>query len=86
VAVDANWRGGTFYYVQGDPRQFEPAYVLVNPRVSLAGADETWQISLWAKNVGNKQYYREIFNDGASVIGFPAAPRQIGATFSYHWH
>jgi len=86
VAVDANWRGGTFYYVQGDPRQFEPAYVLVNPRVSLAGADETWQISLWAKNVGNKQYFREIFNDGASVIGFPAGPRQIGATFSYHWH
>jgi hypothetical protein len=25
------------------------------------------------------------FNDGGSVIGFPAAPRQIGATFSYRW-
>ncbi|MDB6091380.1 MAG: TonB-dependent receptor [Gammaproteobacteria bacterium] len=85
VVVDANWRGGTFYYVQGDPRQFQPAYVLVDPRLTLSDAADVWKISLWAKNVTNKKYYREIFNDGASVIGFPAAPRQIGASFSYHW-
>ena len=86
VAVDANWRGGTFYYVQGDPRQFEPAYVLVDPRITVAGPKERWKVSLWAKNVTNKHYFREIFNDGASVVGFPAAPRQIGATFDYSWH
>ena len=86
VEVDANYRGGTFYYVQGDPRQFEPARVLVNPRITLGGADDVWTLSMWAKNVTNKQYFGEIFNDGGSVVGFPAAPRQIGATFSYHWH
>ncbi len=86
VAVDANLRGGTSYYVQGDPRQFEPAYVLVDPRITIAGPKERWKVSLWAKNVTNKHYFREIFNDGASVVGFPAAPRQIGATFDYSWH
>jgi iron complex outermembrane receptor protein len=84
--IDANYRGGTFYYVQGDPRQFEPAYILVNPRVTLGGPGDVWKLSVWAKNVTNKQYFSEIFNDGGSVIGFPAAPRQVGATLSYRWH
>jgi iron complex outermembrane recepter protein len=86
VEVDANYRGGTFYYVQGDPRQFEPARALVNPRITLGGPGDVWKLSVWAKNVTNKQYFSEIFNDGGSVIGFPAAPRQVGATFSYRWH
>ena len=86
AGVDANWRGSTYYYVQNSPLQFEPAYVLVNPRFTLTGRGDSWSLSLWAKNVGNRHYFREIFNDGGSIIGFPAAPRQIGATFSYHWH
>ena len=86
VEVDASYRGGTFYYVQGDPRQFEAARTLVNPRLTLGGPDDVWKLSVWAKNVTNKQYFSEIFNDGGAVIGFPAAPRQVGATFSYHWH
>jgi iron complex outermembrane recepter protein len=86
VEIDANYRGGTFYYVQGDPRQFQPGYVLVNPRITLGGPGDVWKISVWAKNVTNKQYFSEIFNDGGSVVGFPAAPRQIGATLSYRWH
>ena len=86
VEIDANYRGGTFYYVQGDPRQFEPARTLVNPRITLGGPGDIWKLSVWAKNVTNKQYFSEIFNDGGSVVGFPAAPRQIGATFSYRWH
>ncbi|MBS0373467.1 MAG: TonB-dependent receptor [Proteobacteria bacterium] len=85
AAVDANWRGGTFYYVQNTPDQFQAAYVLVDPRLTLSGPGDVWKLSLWAKNATNKRYYREIFNDGGSVIGFPAAPRQIGLTYSYRW-
>jgi len=85
AGIDVNWRGGTFYYVQNTPDQFEPAYVLINPRLTLGGPGDVWKLALWAKNASNKHYYREIFNDGGSVIGFPAAPRQIGLTYSYRW-
>ncbi len=85
AGFDVNWRGGTFYYVQNTQDQFEPAFVLIDPRVTLAGPGDTWSASLWAKNATNKHYFREIFNDGGSVVGFPAAPRQVGATFNYHW-
>ncbi len=86
VVLDANYRGDTFYYVQGDPRQHIGGYALLNPSVALSDPTDRWKVSVWAKNALNKQYFREIFNDGGSVIGFPAAPRQIGATFSYRWH
>ncbi len=85
AAVDVNWRGGTFTYVQNTQLQFVPAYVLIDPRLTLGSADDVWSLSLWAKNVTDKFYFREIFNDGGSVIGFPAPPRQVGATFNYHW-
>jgi iron complex outermembrane recepter protein len=85
AGFDLNWRGGTFYYVQGDPRQFEPAYVLINPHVSLSDNADVWKATLWVKNLTNKHYFSEIFNDGGSVIGFPAAPRTVGATLSYHF-
>jgi iron complex outermembrane recepter protein len=85
AGVDANWRGGTYYYVQNDPRQFIPAYFLWNPRFTLAGPGEVWSVKFWMKNASNKLYFREIFNDGGSVIGFPAPPRTFGATFSYRW-
>lgn len=86
VILDANYRGDTFYYVQGDPRQHIGGYALVNPSVALGARDDIWKLTIWAKNALDKVYFREIFNDGGSVIGFPAAPRQIGATFAYRWH
>jgi outer membrane receptor protein involved in Fe transport len=60
-------------------------YDLFNPSIALGDRADIWKLSVWAKNALNKLYFREIFNDGGSVIGFPAAPRQIGATFSYRW-
>jgi len=85
MILDANYRGDTFYYVQGDPRQHIGGYGLFNPSIALGDPADIWKLSIWAKNALNKLYFREIFNDGGSVIGFPAAPRQIGATFSYRW-
>ena len=85
MILDANYRGDTFYYVQGDPRQHIGGYGLFNPSIAVGDPADIWKLSVWAKNALDKLYFREIFNDGGSVIGFPAAPRQIGATFSYRW-
>ena len=46
---------------------------------SLIGTGISYHSNLSAKQT-NKQHFSEIFNDGGSVIGFPAAPRQIDRT------
>ena len=38
------------------------------------------------KNAGNRHYFREIFDDAADVIGFPAPPLTYGFSVSYRWH
>jgi hypothetical protein len=45
----------------------------------LVGAGISYHWSLSAKRT-NKQHFGEIFNDGGSVIGFPAALRQLDRT------
>jgi iron complex outermembrane recepter protein len=85
ASLEANFRGGTYYYVQNDPRQFQGGYWLYGPRATLNDPAGKWSVSAWIKNAGNKHYFSEIFNDGGSVIGFPAAPRVIGVTLDYHW-
>ena len=85
LAIDVNYRSGTNYYVQADPRQFQPGYALVAPRLTLSPDNAGWSASIWAKNVTNHHYFREIFNDGGSVVGFPAAPRTFGVTATYKW-
>ena len=85
TAVEVNFRGATQYYVQNDPRQIQGGYWLFSPRVTYTDASGRWDVALWAKNAGDKRYFREIFNDAAAVVGFPAPPRVIGLTFNYHW-
>ena len=86
AALEANFRGGTYYYVQNDPRQYQGGYWLYGPRATLTPPSGRWSAALWAKNAGDKRYFREIFNDAAAVVGFPAPPRVIGVTFDYHWN
>jgi hypothetical protein len=73
------------YYVQNTQDLFEPTYVLTDPRFTIAQPGDVWKLSTWAKNATDKDHFREIINDGASVIGFPAAPRQVALTYGYHW-
>lgn len=84
VAIDSNFRGNTYTYVQNTALQHNPSYYLVNPRLSLSGPDNNpWKITAWCKNCTDHHYYGEIFNDASAVIGFPAAPRTFGVTLSY---
>ena len=85
ASLEANFRGGTYYYVQNDPRQYQGGYWQYAPRLALSDASGLWNLSVYSKNAGDKRYFREIFNDGGSVIGFPAPPRTVGVTLDYHW-
>ncbi len=83
--LEADYRGSTYYYVQNTPLQRQEGYWLFNPRLVLSGPADKWSATLFMKNAGNRHYYREIFNDGGSVIGFPAPPLTYGVSFSYRW-
>jgi iron complex outermembrane receptor protein len=62
----------------------QDAHTVVNGRVGWQAADQEWEISVYGRNLTDKEY----FNGKLSLIGFfgreqgnPAAPREFGVTF-----
>ncbi|MFA5495892.1 MAG: TonB-dependent receptor [Porticoccaceae bacterium] len=65
-----------------------PAYGLVNAQATLRFDDGNWELSLWGKNLADKEYYTSVSNFytafGASTW-YKGAPRTFGASVRYSW-
>ncbi len=85
TSVDANYQDDIFYSISNNPNQLQKGYMVANARFAIIDADDQWSVTAWVKNLTDKDYFGEIFSDGALAVGFPAAPRTIGITFTYHW-
>ena len=58
-----------------------PSYGLFNARIGLRNDNGLWDISVWARNLGDKQYFQAL-NPGAFglVTGTIGDPRTVGVT------
>ncbi len=62
-------------------------YTLVNGRIALLGADDSWELALWGKNLTDEDYREHVF-----VVDFFAitgdlynTPRTYGVTYTYNF-
>ncbi len=87
VVVDASWQDDVSYTSADDSNklQQQDAYSLVNGRIIIGSNANDWTLSLWGKNLGDKEYFSEIYNDDGIVPGFAGAPRTFGLTASKNW-
>jgi outer membrane receptor protein involved in Fe transport len=77
------------------PSKEQEAMVLVNGRVGLSNAEETWTVEVWSSNLFDKDYVQVGFNgpyqvdennDAVSVYdAFLGAPRTFGATVRFKY-
>jgi iron complex outermembrane receptor protein len=59
---------------------------LLDASVTVSPMDDTWEISLWARNLTDKQYYSSDFTDFLGVDCVQAAaPRTYGVTFTLNF-
>ena len=81
--VNYAYRGATYGTLDASEYARIPAYSLTNlsAGVKVKNGSTRWDISVWAKNVFDKQYYTSMWNTSPSayntVIG---TPRQVGLT------
>jgi len=76
------------YYTSDDSRySLIDSYGLVNLQVGLKGQNERWEVSLWARNLLDKNYFTAlnapsggVFGTGY-VVGTVGDPRTFGVTF-----
>ena len=65
----------------------QEAYWLVNARLGLTNARDTWELAAWARNLADEAYFSQIFRSGtaAALSAVAGSPRTYGveATFRF---
>jgi outer membrane receptor protein involved in Fe transport len=65
------------------PFKLQPAYTLVNARLTVGAVSKRWQVELWGNNLTNKTYMQVGFDapiQTGSYNAFLGAPRTFGLT------
>jgi iron complex outermembrane recepter protein len=82
--IEYTYRSSSYYNSDDSVYSLIRGYGLVNIHMSLGPPSEHWQISLWARNVLNKEYFSALSAGGVFGAGYVAGsigdPRTYGAT------
>ena len=82
--IEYNFRSSSYYTTDDSAYSLIDGYGLVNLHVSVGSSSDRWQLSLWARNVFNKEYLTSLSVGGAFAAGYVAGvvgdPRMYGAT------
>ncbi len=82
--IEYTFRSDSYYNSDDSAYSLIRGYGLVNIHMSVGPPSEHWQISFWAKNVLNKEYFSALSAGGVFGAGYVAGtvgdPRTYGAT------
>jgi iron complex outermembrane recepter protein len=82
--IEYTFRSSSYYNSDDSAYSLIRGYGLVNIHMSVGQPSEHWQISLWARNVLNKEYFSALSAGGVFGAGYVAGsigdPRTYGAT------
>lgn len=94
IALDASYTGeaNTDYEgvdsdgnAQYDDRFIMDSYTLINARIGLYDADETWGVYLWARNLTDEFYTNNTLMQTDMIVRYAGMPRTVGINFNYNW-
>jgi len=65
---------------------FQPAFTLLNARLSFRPGNGNFDVSLYVRNLTNKRYLRNIAVQAPSAIGYPGDPLTAGINVMWKLH
>ena len=84
---DITWYDDQFFDAFNSPSHFEESYAVANSSLSWYSADDKWNVSVFAENIGDTEYRTFSFDlaflqFSTDVIG---KPRWVGGKVGYSW-
>jgi iron complex outermembrane recepter protein len=69
----------------GTPSSFYTinAYALVDGNIGIHSANNTWRLTIWAKNLFNKYYWTNAIQSYDTFVRYAGRPAEYGATLRY---
>ncbi|MBU3068391.1 TonB-dependent receptor [Aestuariicella sp. G3-2] len=88
LVTDFNYQDSVFKTADNKPQLASESYTLWNANVILTPNSDQWSLSLWGKNLSNKEYVVEAFDqegDGNYIFAY-GMPRTYGVSLNYNWN
>jgi iron complex outermembrane receptor protein len=81
-SADVNFRTGAYPQFNPAKASWQPAYALVNGRITFEPAHSRWSFAIWGKNLTNKRYmvFGQTAGSADVSVGWFGRPLEAGAT------
>jgi iron complex outermembrane recepter protein len=81
---DVSWQGRVFFTPLNDPIETQRAYRLVHLRAGFEPRGRRWEVAVYVRNLGNRQYITGTSNVALPAFtGRPGEPRHWGTQFTF---
>lgn len=77
IQGEANYQSEQFFSIYNTNAESQAGYTLINGRLSLVDKDERWEVSLFGKNLTNKDYLVNVYSL-AEEVAQRGMPRYLG--------
>ncbi|PQM27684.1 hypothetical protein CVO77_03695 [Sphingopyxis lindanitolerans] len=83
--VDYSWVDDAYFEASNIPQQLWPSHDNLDARLSIAGPDEQWELSVWGKNLTDELVptYVTYFGPFRQILTPYAPPRTYGVTLAF---
>ena len=85
LRADYASKGAQFFENDNRPVSLEPSFSLLNASVRFVSADESWNVTLWGKNLNNELYRVNSISVADSGFTRIGPPRTWGLTFKAYF-
>lgn len=62
---------------------YQPSYGLFNARLTYTPPGGNWDLSLYGKNLGDEEYFRNVALSGPTGVGAPGDPMTVGVALNW---
>jgi iron complex outermembrane receptor protein len=85
VNVNVNYRFTDDQRAELEPWAVQPKFNLLDARVTWTNSDDTFDVSLWGKNLTDEKYITHLYGLASSIVAVYGDPRTFGVTASYRF-
>lgn len=85
ISANLNYRFTDDQRGELEPWGIQPKFSLLDARITWTNSDETLDVSLWGKNLADKEYITHLYTIASSAVVVYGDPRTFGLSTSYRF-
>ncbi len=85
ISTNLNYRFTDDQRGELEPWAIQPKFNLLDARVTWTNSDDTFDVSLWGRNLTDEEYISHVYTIASSVVAVYGDPRTFGLSVNYRF-